>query len=400
MWKLIIADDEPKIRRGLKKIIDWNSFDIDIIGEAEDGEMAYELISKSEPDIILLDINMPFLNGLNLLEKLSELNKSFITIIISGYDEFSYAQKALEYNVFDYVLKPVSREKIELIIQKALKKLKIIEEKNNYGQWVTKQLNENMEQLKGNFFLEWFENRISDEEVIKQLKYFNVNFGSNLGIVIIKIIDKLSLNIKDNKWNDDLIQYAIGNMLKDIFKETERIVIFSDNKKNIIFLTDNIDMDRWSKINSEIEEKINNYLKFNVIIEQRSTTEGILQIKKDYINLIKNIADKNKYSPMVLYTINYIQGNYYYNDLNINDISKKLEVTSSYLSKILKKETGYSFIDYLTNTRIDKAKQIMRDQSVKIYDVAELVGYSNQHYFCRAFKKVSGVSPTEYKRGK
>lgn len=400
MWKLLIADDEPKIRRGLKRVIDWSIYGIEVVGEAEDGEVAFDLISKLEPDIILLDINMPFLNGLNLLEKLSELNKDFIIIIISGYDEFSYAQKALEYNVFDYVLKPVSKEKIEKIISKALDKLKVAQEKNNYGQWVTKQLNQNMEQLKKNFFLEWFENRISDNEVIKQLKYFNINFGNNLGIVILRIIDKVNLNIKSNKWDEELIEYAVANMLKYIFKEKERIVIFSDSRKNIIFLTDNIELDRWNKINSEIEEKINNYLKFNVIIEQRNTTKGILQLKQEYLQLIDIIKAKNKFTPMVLYTINYIQGNYYNNDLNINVISDKLEVTSSYLSKILKKETGLSFVDYLTNTRIEKAMQIMKDPSVKIYDVSELVGYSNQHYFCRAFKKIVGVSPTEYKRGK
>lgn len=399
MWKLLIADDEPKIRRGLRKIIDWNSHGVQVIGEAEDGEVALDLIEKLKPDIILLDINMPFLNGLNLLEKLNDLSMNFIIIIISGYDEFSYAQKALEYNVFDYVLKPVSKEKIQKIVVKALNKLKIIEEKNDYGQWVTKKLNENMEQLKRKFFLEWLENEISEEEVTKQLKYFNIKFGKNLGIVIIKIIDKLNLDLKNNKWNDELIEYAIENMIKDIFKETERVVIFSDSRKNIIILIDNIDIGRLSKINSEIEETISNYLKFNVIIEQRNTTNGILQLKQDYLKLIEIIKIKNNFSPMVLYTINYIQANYY-NNLNINHISEKLEVTSSYLSKILKKETGLSFIDFLTNTRIEKATQIMKDQSVKIYDVAELVGYSNQHYFCRAFKKIMGVSPTEYKRGK
>ena len=399
MWKLLIADDEPKIRRGLRKIVDWNSHDVQVIGDAEDGEVALDLIERLEPDIILLDINMPFLNGLNLLEKMNNLNMNFIIIIISGYDEFSYAQKALEYNVFDYVLKPVSREKIEKIVIKALNKLKIIEEKNNYEKWVIKQLNENMEQLKINFFLEWFENKINEEEVTKQLKYFNIKFEKKLGIMIIKIIDKLNLDLKNNKWNDKLIEYAIGNMIKDIFKETETIVVFSDSRKNIIVLIDNIDIERLSKINGEIEEAINNYLKFNVIIEQRNITNGVLQVKQDYLKLIEIIKIKNNFSPMVLYTINYIQANYY-NNLNINHISEKLEVTSSYLSKILKKETGLSFIDFLTNTRIEKAIQIMKDQSVKIYDVAELVGYSNQHYFCRAFKKIMGVSPTEYKRGK
>lgn len=115
---------------------------------------------------------------------------------------------------------------------------------------------------------------------------------------------------------------------------------------------------------------------------------------------MNRVNEKKKCSSMVLLAIKYIEDNYYSNELSINYISNKLEVTSSYLSKLLKKETGLSFIDYLTKIRIEKAMYIMEDPAVKIYDVAELVGYSNQHYFCRAFKKVVGVSPTEYKRGK
>lgn len=89
---------------------------------------------------------------------------------------------------------------------------------------------------------------------------------------------------------------------------------------------------------------------------------------------------------MVLLAIKYIEDNYYSNELSINYISNKLEVTSSYLSKLLKKETGLSFIDYLTKIRIEKAMYIMEDPAVKIYDVAELVGYSNQHYFVELLK--------------
>ena len=335
-----------------------------------------------------------------MLEKLKDLNKNFIIIIISGYDDFSYAQKALKLNVFDYILKPVSKENMESIITKAVLKLRINDEENKYGQWVKKQLHENMDQLKRNFFVEWFQNKIDDDEMIKQMKYFNIKFGNSVGIIIIQIIDKLNINIMNNKWNTELIEYAIGNMLKEIFKESESIIVFSDDNKNIILLINKIDIKYWIKTKNEIESKIKTYLKCDVIIEQDNTEDGILKAKDLHFKLKNKIKNKNEFSSLVLSAVNYIQGNYYYNDLNINDISDKLEVTSSYLSKILKKETGLSFIDYLTNTRIEKAMNIMKDPSIKIYDVAELVGYSNQHYFCRAFKKITGISPTEYKKGK
>ncbi|BCZ48802.1 hypothetical protein psyc5s11_48690 [Clostridium gelidum] len=400
MWKLVVADDEPKIRRGLEKILNWNEFNIEIVGEAEDGEIALEVIKEKNPDIILLDINMPFLNGLNLLQKLKDINNKSIVIIISGYDDFLYAQKALQLNVFDYILKPVNKNSMEEIIMKAVDKLNEIEKETHYLEWVNKQLNENVDALKKTFFSEWLNNELSDEQVLKEMEFFNIDFGKNIGLMVIKLVDKLNIEIMDKKWNTELLEFAIANLLNDKFKEANIKFIFADDKKNIILVNKIDDMLEWIALGNQLEVEISKYLKCNVIIEQANVSSGILKIKDIYLNIINRINEKKKFSPMALLIIKYIEENYYSNDLNINDISDKLEVTSSYLSKLLKKETGSSFIDYLTNIRIKKAMYIMEDTTIKIYDVAELVGYSNQHYFCRAFKRVVGFSPTEYKRGK
>ena len=400
MWKLVIADDEPKIRRGIENILNWNEFNIDIVGEAEDGELALEVIQEKTPDIILLDINMPFLNGLNLLQRLEEINNKSIVIIISGYDDFSYAQKALKFNVFDYILKPVNKKSMEDIITKAIYKLNEIERENNYLQWINKQVTENIDALKKTFFSEWLNNKLSDDEVLREMEFFNIDFGKNIGITVIKIVDKLNIEIIDKKWNTELLEFAIANLLNDKFKESNVKFIFADDKKNVILVSKIDDMFEWITLGNQLEVEISKYLKCNVIIEQANVSSGILKIKDAYLTIRNSVNEKKKCSPMALLTIKYIEENYYSNNLNINDVSDRLEVTSSYLSKLLKKETGLSFIEYLTNIRIKKAMYIMEDPTIKIYDVAELVGYSNQHYFCRAFKKVVGFSPTEYKRGK
>ncbi|OPJ58370.1 response regulator transcription factor [Clostridium chromiireducens] len=400
MWKLVVADDEPKIRRGIEKVLEWSGFNIEIVGEAEDGEIALEIIQKKNPDIILLDINMPFLNGLNLLQKLKEINNKSIVIIISGYDDFSYAQKALQFNVFDYILKPVSKKNIEEVIIKAVYKLNEREKEDNYLEWVKEQLTENKDMLQKTFFSEWFNNKLSDEQVLKEIKFFGIEFGKNVGIIVIKLMEKLNIESIGEKWDSELLEFAIANLLKDKFKELNSNFIFSDEKHNIVLISKINDMLEWVAVSSSIEADISKYLKCNVIIEQANVSEGVLKIKAEYIKIRNSVSEKKKCTPIVLLTIKHIEDSYYSNDININDISEKLEVTSSYLSKLLKKETGLSFIDYLTNIRIKKAMYIMEDPTIKIYDVAELVGYSNQHYFCRAFKKVVGISPTDYKRGK
>ncbi|MBN7573607.1 DNA-binding response regulator [Clostridium sp. 2-1] len=400
MWKLVIADDEPKIRRGIENILNWSEFGIEIVGQAEDGEIALEIIKENRPDIILLDINMPFLNGLDLLQKLKEIGNSGIVIIISGYDDFSYAQKALQYNVFDYILKPVSKKNIEEIIIKATNKLIEKGKENNYLEWVKRQLAENKEVLQKTFFSEWFNNKLSDEQVLKEMSFFDIEFGRNIGIMVIKIVEKLNVEVSVRNWSVELLEFAIANILNDGFKDLELKYIFNDDKKNIILVSKINDMGWWISIAKEMQKEIYKYLKCNVLIEQASVFNDVFKIKDEYMKIMNNVNEKKKCSSMVLLAIKYIEDNYYSNELSINYISNKLEVTSSYLSKLLKKETGLSFIDYLTKIRIKKAMYIMEDPAVKIYDVAELVGYSNQHYFCRAFKKVVGVSPTEYKRGK
>ena len=400
MWKLVVADDEPKIRRGIESILNWHEFNIHIVGEAGDGEIALEVIKEKKPDIILLDINMPFLNGLNLLQKLKDINNRSIVIIISGYDDFLYAQKALQFNVFDYILKPVNKKSMEEIITKAVDKLNKIEKENNYLEWINKQLNENTDVLKKTFFSEWLNNKLSNGQVLKEMEFFNIDFGKNIGVMVIKLVDKLNIEILDKKWNTELLEFAIANLLNDKFKESNVKFIFADDKNNVILVSKIDDMFAWIALGNELQVEISKYLKCNVIIEQANVSSGILKIKDIYLKIINNVNEKKKCSPMALLTIKYIEENYYSNDLNINYISDKLEVTSSYLSKLLKKETGLSFIDYLTNIRMKKAMYIMEDPTIKIYDVAELVGYSNQHYFCRAFKRVVGFSPTEYKRGK
>jgi two-component system response regulator YesN len=400
MWSLVVADDEPKIRRGIEGILDWHEFNINIVGEAEDGEIALEIIKKKKPNIILLDINMPFLNGLNLLQKLKDINNKSIVIIISGYDDFSYAQKALQFNVFDYILKPVNKKSMEEIITKAVNKLNEIEKENNYLNLVNKQISENSYALKKTLFCEWLNNKLSDEQVLKEMEFFNIKFGNNIGIMVVKLVDKLNIEIINKRWNTELLEFAIVNILKDKFKQSEVNFVFKDDKKNIILVNKIDNTLKWITIGNELEVEIYKYLKCNVIIEQANVSDGILRIKEVYSKIVNSVKEKKNCNSIALSTIKYIEENYYLNNLNINDISNKLEVTSSYLSKLLKKETGLSFIDYLTDVRISKSMCIMEDPTIKIYDVAELIGYSNQHYFCRAFKKVVGISPTEYKRGK
>jgi two-component system, response regulator YesN len=147
MWKVMIADDELNIRMGLRTSIERMG-GFAVVSEAEDGEMALDLALAEKPDILLIDIRMPFMNGLELIERLNEDLSDCIIIIVSGHDEFAYAQKAIALKVFDYVLKPVDQQKLKDALERAASELASRRDRNRYITWASQQLEKNMPVLR------------------------------------------------------------------------------------------------------------------------------------------------------------------------------------------------------------------------------------------------------------
>jgi two-component system, response regulator YesN len=131
MLKVILADDEEIIREGICQCVDWEKLGYIVAGQAEDGEQALELVEAIQPDVIITDIKMPFVNGLEFVERIKEKNKDAFVIIVSGHDEFQYAQKALKLGVYEYILKPVDPEYLtDLLVAIREEYAKRLKEKN------------------------------------------------------------------------------------------------------------------------------------------------------------------------------------------------------------------------------------------------------------------------------
>lgn len=400
MWKLLIADDEPKIRRGLRKALDWESLGIEIIGDAEDGELALEMAIEKKPDIMLVDICMPFLNGLDLIGKLNAVVKNCIIIIITGHDEFSYAQRALKLGVFDYLLKPVMKKDLFNIIKKVENKLE--EEKSNeqYLLWKSNQLDENEHIIKEKFLNKLINGELSQEEINIQSEFLKIKFSESCGIFILKIMKEININDISKKWDNKLLIFAIKNIVKELFSDFNTCFVFNEEKGNNIIIITNINNTiQWYKMGDLIEKKINKYLNQSVLVVQDRIENSIYDCSNTYVKLLNMVEEKTKYKPIVLLITKYIEENYNEENFNISKAAEKFNISATYLSRLLKQDIGLSFIDYLTNIRIIKAIQIMKDPTYKLYEVAELVGYNDQHYFSKAFKKVVGVSPVKYRGG-
>lgn len=120
MLNMILADDEPIITRGIRKLVDWEKLGIFIEGEYRDGHSAMEAILSGQPDLALLDISMPGMNGIDILKSIREMELKTKVVFISGFQEFEYARRALKYGAVDYLLKPVIREQLLTAVEKAV----------------------------------------------------------------------------------------------------------------------------------------------------------------------------------------------------------------------------------------------------------------------------------------
>ena len=112
MYTLIIADDEEELRRAIVERVDWAAIGFEVVGEAENGAEALELVETLQADLLLTDIRMPFISGIELARQVREIRPAMSIAFLSGYDDFSYAQQAIQYNIISYLLKPLSLEEL------------------------------------------------------------------------------------------------------------------------------------------------------------------------------------------------------------------------------------------------------------------------------------------------
>lgn len=399
MIKVLIADDEIRIRRGIKKLLNWEEHGLTIVGEAEDGEKALEIAKETKPDLCLLDICMPFLSGLDLITKLNEELDNTTIIIISGHDEFKYAQKALQLKVFDYVLKPIEKESLKQIIFDARNKImdeRSREEKERIAQ---DQLIKNKGYLKYNFLNELIEGKVKEEEVKEQCEIFNVVLPEDIGMLVIRILKRSDELLNLDKWQKELLCYGIKNITEEVMGNFKNVEILIDSKQQIVVICDITPIYLWKKLKIELENTINNYLKCEVIIEDEYISNLAFPFNQLYTDINNNLNERLKKTPIVLQVQKYIDRNYYKEDLTIADVSEEIGISQTYLTRLLKKELGMTFVDYVTRVRVKNAMILMEDPSIKMYEIAELVGYSTQHYFSNVFKKYIGIAPIDYKKG-
>lgn len=393
-WRVLIADDETIIREGIIGAVDWQGLGMKVSAEAEDGEEALERALEHSVHIMLVDLNMPIMNGISVIKHVKEQLPQCKIIIITGHDEFTYAQQALRLSVCDYILKPANPQQLMEILKKVGEELEADIQQEEYLDMASNQISQNLDLLREQLLSNIMDRKLVEKEVSKQLRILQLpeNDPKQLGVIQIPEFFAGRTLLKEE--DRDLLIFGLGNILLEELAPYAKLFLRDHSGYMVILLWETIPED----FSEEIRKKIKACLKVPISLWFENIPGGIVSIPGIYQSCKQKIEGFTSISPVIRRAREYVQDHFSEPDLTLEKVAESLNVSAVYLSRMFKQELGTSFVSILTNLRIKKAALLLKSTSLTILEIAEKVGYDTQHYFSTAFKKAMGVSPKQYRK--
>lgn len=350
MYRVLVADDEPLVCEGLSVLVDWGALGFSIEGFCKNGGEVLALLEREPYDLVITDIRMPVLDGINLISIVSSRWPATKLIIISGFNEFEYAKQALEYGVKGFIVKPIDRLELNKLLTKIKAELdtelgeqKSIEKLLDFG-WDSDPLLTAIESCD----LEKLGKEI--RTLLEELENKKIS-GLKIEVIVYSILSRLNTLSKKYSFNFEGIA---GN------ERISRLIKDNDHRAVSDFL-----LMLCTTLAGHIAEQ-------TAIIDRNACRDVITEIKK------------------------YIDDNYK-EDLHLKKIAQKFYINPIYLGRIFKNLTGESFNSYLNKLRIVEAKRLLAVTGMKVSEIIEAIGYNNSEYFYRVFRRYEGISFSDYR---
>ena len=502
-YTVVIVDDEATISEGLSRLVKWNDVGFNVIATFSNGRDASEFLKTNHADVILTDIKMPHMTGIELAKWIYENNINTKVVFLTGYKDFEYAKKAVEYNVNFYLLKPTQlselyetfgkvkdildkertqtnkidnikqlmrdqfftnlyfgavkrREDIERMIgvlqgefdfsanRYAVIKLEIMQY-DDYLKTISKYGTEQIYEVIYNWFSLKYRNIgyisvYSFKQYITYIAYAEDGLEEMIEStddIKNEIYDIFNLNLKVNSskvYNDvyelaqnkgiaaipsnsgetsaDLVQFFEQQkiLVSNIFSHDENLAIslyesivqelsgfeFDVQKNYVEYIFSNIHKKIMS-LNLHTDSELSFLQK--VSVKSIKTSEELLEWGKEIIRkMIENIRGNYEFSEnSVINKAKEYINNHYNEDITLSGVANYVFLSSAYFSRLFKKHCSENFSDYLMRVRISKAAYLLENTSMKVYEIAEKVGFKTLKYFYKNFKENMGVSPSEYR---
>lgn len=404
MYKILMADDEPLELEALENFIRNSNLEIEEIIMCASGEEAVRAIMVHKPEIILLDINMPGIDGLTVLEQIHRMDYPNRVILSTAYDYFDYVVKALRLGAMDFLVKPVKKERVISVITHAVDELD--EQAEQAG------ANARMKQV-----LDMMENKILkalvmgdiQEEDLYYLEMEGISYETE-GKVFTVVFPQEEIPADEQK--------GLGNRIKQELDCLDLRVILSWKKTMltiIVFMPNGKGqgMDRAvsgaAADTAVMDRAVRAVLKksgYGFFIAEGDVFDDLSMIEKSFVKARENVGDLMKEPeekpniqevPEDVEKICHYIGANYSSRLTLDAIADKAGYSKYYVNRLFKKYKGTTVMDYLIHIRIEQAKAMLRSENYSVKQISKMVGYTEPNYFILTFKKLEGMSPLKYR---
>lgn len=531
MYKLLVVDDEALVREAIREQMNWNNLGFECIGDCEDGLEALRFIERRQPDVVLTDIYMPFMNGIELAQELHVRYPAIKVVILTGYEEFDYAQQALKLKVADYILKPVTADELGNVLQKLKTDMDIARQQKQDYERLQHQLKKNWPLLKERFLERFVTSPMSVREKKENFDYFRVRWKGAWLVELAIDMDEFASGAARSLSDQELLRFAVYNIAQEMVSNREGAEIFRDRENHVLVLisgenagdlreaamdiageihrtvtsllpveisigighpcewTGDVPLAHQSAVSaldyryvigrneiiriSDMEQidrpallsvvpmqrELVTRLKTGTRQEMEAWIEGLFATFRTHVfpidscrlclqqvvltltqtlyeltgqfgeglgdaaGLLSEIGRLASLDEMEAWlkelclkavdliggiredhnalqidkAKEYVRKRFSDPELSLIEVARHVSISPSYFSSLFKRITGKTFVEYLTEVRMEKARELLRMTSMRTYEIAYAVGYSDPHYFSSAFKRHTGDTPTDYR---
>ena len=390
MYKTLFVDDERLIREGISNLIDWERITGQELTLADNAKVALKYLEHEKCEIVISDIYMQDMNGIELAKCIKEKWPDVVVILLSAYEDFDYARKAIEAGVFKYLLKPVIPEELEDAVNEAISQVKINEETKKRIDHSQEVLEDYRRELKKNLWKDILSGNMRNEDEIFE-RFEKMNMSKNISpiYVVVYETDDETMLYQNQVAIDKVVFSCFEGYIDTVFMDNYIVILLKkENAKSVLYAFGDLVKEMFHFEVHMGEEKV---------VKDLSTLH--MSVESAKYNIQKNRANKkDEPTQIVLAAVEMIRKEIENVDFNINTIANALYLTPAYFSRVFKRKMGMTCKDFIKNYRIDLAKELLQNTDLSIQQISEKTGYATVYYFSQQFKQVTGESPGSFRK--
>ena len=407
--KVFLVDDEIVIREGIRESFPWDETPYDLVGEAPDGEMAIPMIRDTNPDIVITDIKMPFMDGLELCRVLRTQMPWIGIIVLSGYDEFEYARQCIQLGVREYLLKPISSTDLKEALDKIGNQIKEERKSLEHASSLRARMGNDGKLIKEKLIGSLFSDEAAPEDAANVLRQLS-SMGCPVPAPFYTVIDAaFSPAATGQEAVALLAESSNGAVHSSPGRVGSRLLLLGDTLDDTeekayamaTSLVQELERAGCGEIRIGIGEIVEKPEEILLSFKSARHIRHLLVERNDENALILGVREMGDVTEDMPSVINeakmYMSQNFSNPNLMLPDVAGFVNMSKSRFSAVFSQYTGQTFTEYLIYLRLNRAKELLRTTNCKNSQIAHETGYNDSHYFSYIFKKNTGMTPSEYR---